>query len=40
MNKLLRGDILVFTNNGLMRLDTIKKEDKILAIDNDNNYYL
>jgi len=39
MNKLLRGDILVFTNNGLMRLDTIKKEDKILAIDNDNNYY-
>jgi len=39
MNKLLRGEILVFTDRGLIRLDDIKKEDKILSIDKDNNYY-
>jgi hypothetical protein len=39
MSKLLRGEILVFTNRGLIRLDTIRMDDKILSIDNDNNYY-
>jgi hypothetical protein len=39
MSKLLRGDLLIFTNRGLIRLDTINKDDKILAIDKDNNYY-
>jgi len=39
MSKLLRGDLLFFTNRGLIRLDTINKDDKILAIDKENNYY-
>ncbi len=39
MSKILRGEILVFTNRGLIRLDTIRMDDKILSIDNDNNYY-
>jgi hypothetical protein len=39
MSKYLRGDLLVFSNRGLIRLDNLKKEDKILALDKDNNYY-
>jgi len=39
MNKLLRGELLVFTNRGLIRMDTITKEDMILTIDKDNNYH-
>ena len=39
MNKLLRGEILVFTERGLIRLDDIKKDDKVLSLDKDNNYY-
>lgn len=38
MNKLLRGEILVFTNRGLIRLDAITKEDMILTLDKDNKY--
>jgi hypothetical protein len=39
MNKYLRGDLLVFSNRGLIRLDNLVKDDKILALDKDNNYY-
>ena len=39
MSKYLRGDLLVFSNRGLIRLDNLEKEDKILALDKDNNYY-
>ena len=39
MSKYLRGDLLVFSNRGLIRLDNLVKEDKILALDKDNNYY-
>ena len=39
MSKYLRGDLLVFSNRGLIRLDNLAKEDKILALDKDNNYY-
>lgn len=39
MSKFLRGELLVFTNRGLIRLDEINKDDKILSIDNDNKYY-
>ncbi len=39
MNKLLRGELLVFTERGLISLNTITKNDKILSIDKDNNYY-
>jgi uncharacterized protein YqfB (UPF0267 family) len=35
MSKLLRGELLVFTERGLVRLDTITKDDKILTIDNE-----
>lgn len=39
MSKYLKGDLLVFSNRGLIRLDNLAKEDKILALDKDNNYY-
>lgn len=39
MSKYLRGDLLVFSNRGLIRLDNLAKEDKILTLDKDNNYY-
>ena len=39
MSKYLRGDLLVFSNRGLIRLDNLEKKDKILALDKDNNYY-
>lgn len=39
MSKLLRGELLVFTDRGLIRLDNIKKDDKIMSIDKDNKYY-
>lgn len=39
MSKYLRGDLLVFSNRGLIRLDNLVKNDKILALDKDNNYY-
>jgi len=35
MSKLLRGELLVFTERGLVRLDNITKDDKILTIDNE-----
>lgn len=38
MFKYLKGDILIFTERGLIRTDNINKEDKILVIDNNNNY--
>jgi len=39
MNKLLRGELLVFTNRGLIRMDAITKDDMILTLDKDNNYH-
>jgi len=39
MNKLLKGELLVFTNRGLIRMDAIKKDDMILTLDKDNNYH-
>jgi len=38
MFKYLKGDILIFTERGLIRTDNINKEDKILVIDDNNNY--
>jgi len=38
MSKYLKGELLVFTNRGLIRIDNIKKEDMILTINKENNY--
>lgn len=39
MFKYLRGDLLIFTNRGLIRIDNINKNDLILTLDNNGNYY-
>jgi len=39
MFKYIRGDLLIFTNRGLKRMDNITKEDLILAITKDGKYY-
>lgn len=38
MFKYLKGDISIFTQRGLIRIDNIKTDDKILVIDDNNNY--
>ena len=40
MSKLFKGDLLIFTNKGLVRVDNLNKEEHlILCIDNKGSYY-
>ena len=39
MFKYLRGDLLIFTKRGLIRIDNLNNNDLILAISKDGNYY-
>ena len=39
MSKFLRGDLMIFTKRGLMRIDMINKDDLILTLDDENNYH-
>ena len=39
MSKFIRGDLLIFTKRGLVRLDMITKDDLIMTVDKDDNYH-
>lgn len=39
MSKFIRGDLLIFTKRGLVRMDMIMKEDLIMTVDKDGNYH-
>jgi len=39
MFKYFKGDLLIFTNRGLVRIDNIKKTDLILAVNKNGSFY-